>query len=40
MINDREENSYFYLQVCYVTSEFLTNKGIFVDSIHRVVKSP
>ena len=39
MINDRED-SYFYLQVYYVTSEFLANKGIFMDSIHKVVKSP
>ena len=36
MINDRED-SYFYLQVY---SEFLANKGIFMDSIHKVVKSP
>ena len=37
MINDRED-SYFYLQVYYVTSEFLATKGIFMDSIHKVVK--
>ena len=39
MTNDSEKEIFFYLRFVYVHSAFLDNKGIFMDSKQKGVKS-